>query len=125
MASDIQATQGRPPHEPRAKNVQYHRTGGIIAVSLTNGCDFLMPVEVIQGLKDATPEQIAEVKVDGGGYGLHWEALDLDLSVPGLLNGLFGTASYMAKRAEETKSPAKSEAAGRDGAKARRPRMEK
>jgi len=28
----------------------------------------------------------------GRGYGLHWEALDADLSVPGLLAGLFGAA---------------------------------
>ena len=44
-----------------------------------------------QGLETATGEELGAVEILGAGYGLHWEALDTDLSVPGLLAGLFGT----------------------------------
>jgi hypothetical protein len=52
----------------------------------------------------------------GAGYGLHWEALDADLSVPGLL----GTGAYMARRAGQATSTAKATAA--NGARGGRPR---
>jgi hypothetical protein len=56
------------------------------------------------------------------GYGLHWEALDVDLSIPGLIAGIFGTRSYMARRAGQATSPAKAAAARANGAKGGRPR---
>ncbi|MDX2223212.1 MAG: DUF2442 domain-containing protein, partial [Rhodospirillaceae bacterium] len=62
----------------------------------------------------------------GAGYGLHWPDLDVDLSVPGLLAGLFGTRAYIdrlrARRAGSATSKAKSAAARRNGAKGGRPR---
>jgi len=58
----------------------------------------------------------------GAGYGLHREALDVDLSIPGLLAGLFGTKAYMARHAGRATSPAKAAAARANGAKGGRPR---
>ncbi len=58
----------------------------------------------------------------GTGYGLHWEALDADLSVPGLLAGRFGTQAFMARRAGQATSPAKAEAARGNGTKGGQPR---
>ena len=58
----------------------------------------------------------------GAGYGLHWEALDTDLSLPGLLSGLLGTQAYMARRAGRATSFAKAAAAKANGAKGGRPR---
>jgi hypothetical protein len=76
----------------------------------------------VQGLNQATAEQLGEVEIIGAGYGLHWEALDLDYSVPGLVSGVFGTAKWMAARAGRTVSPAKAAAARANGAKGGRPR---
>ena len=45
-----------------------------------------------------------------------------DLAVPDLMAGLFGTRAWMARRAGRTTSPAKAEAARRNGAKGGRPR---
>lgn len=75
-----------------------------------------------QGLEKATNEQLEAVDILGVGYGLHWEALDVDLSVPGLLDGLFSTRAYMARRAGQATSPAKARAARANGAKGGRPR---
>ncbi len=69
---------------------------------------------------------MAQIEILGLGLGLHWERLDVDLSVPGLLAGLFGTKAYMdrqrAARAGAATSAAKAAAARRNGAKGGRPR---
>ena len=93
-----------------------------MVVELTNGCTFAFPPRPSQGLEDATEDQLAQVEILGVGYGLHWEALDADLSLPGLLAGLFETRSYMARRAGQVTSPAKAAAARANGARGGRPR---
>ncbi len=108
--------------EPRAVKARYDRTKGRIVVDLTNGCTFAFPARVAHGLEAATEDQLAAVEILGNGYGLHWEALDVDISVPGLLAGIFGTRAYMARLAGRTKSPAKAAAARANGAKGGRPR---
>jgi hypothetical protein len=108
--------------EPRAATARYDRRRGRIVVALTNGCTFTFPPHLAQGLEDANDDQLADFEVLGNGYGLHWEALDVDLSIPGLLAGLFGTSAYMARRAGQARSAAKAAAARANGAKGGRPR---
>jgi hypothetical protein len=109
-------------NEPRAAFARYDRKLGRMIVELTNGCTFSFPPHLAQGLETATEDQLAQVEILGRGYGLHWEALDADLSVPGLLVGLFGTRSHMARLAGRATSPAKAAAARANGAKGGRPR---
>jgi hypothetical protein len=108
--------------EPRAASVRYDRRRGRMVIALTNGCSFTFPPRLAQGLEHASDEQIAAFEILGEGYGLHWESLDVDLSIPGLLAGLFGTRSYMARHAGQARSPAKAAAARANGAKGGRPR---
>jgi len=108
--------------EPRASKARYDHAKGRLVVDLTNGCTFAFPARVAQGLEEATDDQLARVEILGNGYGLHWEALDTDISIPGLLAGLFGTKAYMARLAGRSKSLAKTAAARANGAKGRRPR---
>ena len=108
--------------EPRAAAARYDRRSGRVIVDLTNGCIFAFPPKLAQGLEAATAEQLAQVEILGAGSGLHWEALDTDLSIPGLLAGLFGTKSYQAQQAGRATTPAKAAAARANGAKGGRPR---
>jgi hypothetical protein len=108
--------------EPRAASVRYDSRLGRVVVELTNGCTFAFPPRLAQGLEQATEDELAEVEVMGAGYGLHWETLDVDFTVPGLLAGIFGTRSYMARHAGRATSPAKAAAARANGAKGGRPR---
>lgn len=108
--------------EPRAAAARYDRQSGRVIVDLTNGCTFAFPPHLAQGLEDATEDQLAEIEILGQGYGLHWEALDVDLSLPGLMAGIFGTKAYMARRAGQATSTAKAAAARANGAKGGRPR---
>jgi hypothetical protein len=82
-----------------------------------------------QGLEYASDDELADVTILGLGLGLHWERLDVDLSVTSLLAGLFGTKAWMdrerASRAGSATSPAKAAAAWRNGTKGDRPRKQK
>jgi hypothetical protein len=118
----LQRGQAAAVTEPRAASAHYDRKLGRIVVELTNGCTFSFPPRLAQGLGTATEDQLAQVEILGAGYGLHWEALDADLSVPGLLAGLFGTRSHMARLAGRATSPAKAAAARANGVKGGRPR---
>jgi hypothetical protein len=109
-------------YEPRASAARYDRCPDRVIVELTNGCTFTFPPRLVQGLHSATADQLAQVEILGAGSGLHWEALDADLSIPGLLAGLFGTKAYMARRAGQATSSAKAAAARANGAKGGRPR---
>ena len=108
--------------EPRAASARYDAKAGRIVVDLTNGATFAFPPALVQGLCDAIPEQLAEIEISPSGYGLHWPQLDEDYSVPGLVNGVFGTAKWMAAKAGRTTSAAKAAAARANGAKGGRPR---
>lgn len=108
--------------EPRAATARYDRQLDRVIVDLTNGCTFAFPPRIAQGLEAASADQLAEVEILGLGYGLHWEELDVDLSLPGLMAGTLGTKTFMARRAGQTTSPAKAAAARANGAKGGRPR---
>lgn len=83
---------------PRARFARYDRQQDRIVVDLVNGSTFSLPPNLLQGFDGATPDQIAEVEVQGVGFGLHWESLDADFTVAGLMAGRFGTARYMRER---------------------------
>lgn len=111
--------------EPRALAVRYDAPSGRIVVDLTNSCTFAFPARRIEELADASDAEIAEVEIAGAGFGLRWEARDADISLPGLMGGLFGTQTWMqelARRAGQSRSPAKAAAARANGAKGGRPR---
>ena len=108
-------------HEPRASAARYDRRSARVIVELTNGCTFAFPPRLAQGLESATEQQLSQVEILGTGTGLHWEALDTDLSIPSLLAGLFGTRAYLARQAGRATSPAKAAAARANGAKGGRP----
>lgn len=54
-------------------------------VDLADGRVIAVPLAWFPRLLGATPEQLAAVELSP--YGLHWEALDEDISVAGLLAG--------------------------------------
>ena len=112
--------------EPRARTARYDRRSGRVVVDLDNGCAFAFPARLAQGLENASDDGLATVEVLGLGYGLRWDGLDVDLAVPGLLAGLFGTKAWMdrlrAAQAGQATSARKAEAARRNGRKGGRPR---
>ena len=84
-----------------------------------------IPVARIEGLAGAPASLIRSVRLQGGGYGLYWPSLDLDLAVPELVAGCFGSRTWMsalARQGGKVSSPAKRRAARANGKLGGRPR---
>jgi Protein of unknown function (DUF2442) len=111
--------------EPRAAFAAYRSQQRALRIGLTNGATITVPVKLIAGLKRAKTKDLRAVEVLGRGGGLHWEGLDLDLSVPGLLTSLFSGPEWLAELGRiggRSSSAAKAAAARRNGRKGGRPR---
>ncbi|MFN3670648.1 MAG: DUF2442 domain-containing protein [Bosea sp. (in: a-proteobacteria)] len=112
--------------EPRASSASYDPATGRIVLNLVTGCSYAFPVNLVQELQQARPDDFAVISVDGLGLNLHIPALDTDLYVPALVAGIFGTRDWMsrelARRAGQVSSPAKAAAARVNGLKGGRPR---
>ena len=108
--------------QPRAASARYDHKLRQIVVKYTNGATFSFPPALVQGLSGASADKLADIRILGRGFGLHWEALDTDLTVPGLVDYVFGARKVAARLAGRAKSPAKSKAARANGAKGGRPK---
>lgn len=114
--------------EPRVTEVEYRAGAGLdlLVLKLSDGRRHVIPREDLQGLQSATKEQIGRVQILGKGTGLHWPALDVDLYVPSLLRGVYGSKKWMAeigRNGGSVKSAAKKRAARANGLKGGRPRQ--
>lgn len=112
--------------EPRAIAARFEPESGRIVIDLANGCAYAFPPALVEDLAGARPSDLAAVAVDGVGFNLHFPTIDVDLFVPALVAGLFGTRAWMARslaaRAGRSRTPAKAAAARANGAKGGRPR---
>lgn len=57
-------------------------------VSLADGRKLGVPLAYFPRLLSASPEQRLRYELSGGGTGVHWDEIDEDISVPGLLMGV-------------------------------------
>ncbi|HBP0372781.1 TPA: DUF2442 domain-containing protein [Pseudomonas aeruginosa] len=71
--------------DPIAIDVAF--TADTFRVTLDDGRDLSIPLAWFPRLLHGTPEQRAQWEMSGGGEGLHWEALNEDISISGLLAG--------------------------------------
>lgn len=56
-------------------------------VSLVDGCQLVVPLAFFPRLLRAATEERANFVISGGGAAIHWDELDEDISVSGLLAG--------------------------------------
>lgn len=87
--------------EPQAKSASYDYATSRLVLELKNGTTLIVPCRLIQGLRNADPHLIAQVELLPRGAALHWEKLDVDISLAGLLAGSFGTKRWMREIARE------------------------
>ncbi len=126
-AKAVKRGQRRAVKEPQALAARYDGKSGRIVIDLTNGAQFAFLPQMAQGLAGAKKSALGEIVVSPAGIGLHWPRLDVDLTVSGLLAGMFGSRMWMrelASRGGKSVSDKKAAAARSNGAKGGRPRLE-
>jgi hypothetical protein len=114
--------------EPRVTAVEYRPGAGLdlLILKLSDGHRQLIPREDLEGLENASREQIGHIEIIGHGTGLHWPDLNLDHYVPALLRNVYGTRRWMTmigRRGGSNQSAAKRKAAQRNGQKGGRPKQ--
>ena len=57
----------------------------MLRVRLSDGRELAAPLEWFPRLRDATDEQRSSWRLIGRGVGIHWDRIDEDISVEGLL----------------------------------------
>jgi len=70
---------------PKAVDVRV--SGDTLSVELSDGRTISVPLDWYPRLTHATAEERSHWRFIGGGHGIHWEDLDEDISVEGLLAG--------------------------------------
>ena len=109
----------------QAVSAKYDLKKNLIVVHLSNGANFSFPPNLAQGLQGAKDADLKIIELSPQGTGLHWPRLSVDLSVTGLLSGVFGSrnwTSQQAAKAGRAKTEAKAVAARLNGAKGGRPK---
>lgn len=71
--------------DERVTHIEFNEV--MLTVSLMDGRKISVPLDWYPKLANATPDQQQSWTIIGGGYGMHWEDLDEDLHISGLLRG--------------------------------------
>lgn len=79
-------------HEERASrpvplSVRYDRHSENIVICFEDGTTFVVPPCALESLRNATEDDLATVELLGE-TGLHWEKLDVDYTIAGLMDRL-------------------------------------
>lgn len=110
----------------RAIAAHYDAAKARIIVELSSGAEVSFPPSHAQGLEGAGAEDLSALEITPSGLGLHFPKLDADIYIPSLIEGILGSASWMAASMGKTggavRSPAKAQAARENGKKGGRPR---
>jgi len=72
-------------HKP-AKAVEVWFEDKKLLVRIEDGREIAVPLEWFPKLRDAAPKELSNWSLVGNGIGIHWEDLDEDFSVKGLLH---------------------------------------
>lgn len=91
--------------ELRAKSVVYDRKAEKLIILLTNNATYYISPRLLEGLHYASLEKVEDFHLSGDGSSIHWESLDVDFSIPGIIAGRFGSETWMEQLNGEYKPP--------------------
>jgi Protein of unknown function (DUF2442) len=115
--------QLRGPHAVRA---HYDAARDRIVVELSTGIEISFTPKQAQGLEAARAEDLSEIEITPSGLGLHFPKLDADIFVFALMEGVLGSAKWMAGQMGRiggaARSASKAQAARENGKRGGRPR---
>lgn len=114
-------------HVPQATGATYNPDTGLVCIRLSNGVVIGLPAAQTQGLESASAADLSVIDISPNGYGIHFPELDVDLYLPALMEGIFGTKAWMAERGRKggkATSKVKKAAASANGKLGGRPRKD-
>ena len=127
IEAQIDAAIKRQPEidavEPRAIDVTFD--DGRFTIHFNNDVIFSFMAESVEAIATLPPITLATVELTPSGKGLRWDEPDIDLSIQGLLLGIFGSNVWMkqiASKGGSSTSDKKKAASRANGAKGGRPK---
>ena len=114
---------------PPAVAVRYDRRISRVVISLDSGLEIAFASRDVQGLENAHPADLVDAEISPSGLGVHFPKIDVDIYIPGLLEGFLGSkrwmASQMGKIGGKALSEGKASAARANGRLGGRPKNTK
>ena len=115
--------------DPTVSEAHFENPGDGMAliIKMSDGSVHGIPKSKLEGLADATDEVASNFEISEGGLGLRWPQIDLDMFVPALLQGTYGTRAWMSslgRMGGRARTEAKRTASRLNGLKGGRPRKE-
>jgi len=80
----------------RATSAVFDKHQGKVVVELSSGLTIAFKPTDAQGLELAKPADLAEIEITPSGFGLYFPKIDVDLYIPALLEGFFGSKKWTA-----------------------------
>lgn len=126
FAAATRSVAARRSAEPIAVTARYDRRSDRIVVTLNSGMELAFPPHIAQGLEHAKPADLKKIEISPSELGIHFPDVDAHLYLPALMQGIFGSESWIAARlgaaGGRARSAAKTTAARANGKKGGRPR---
>lgn len=121
--AEMAAGHARYREEQRgyAVSLRYDRNDDTFLLALRSGSRLTIPRSAIAELRDVSTEGIESVILSPEGGAVCYAPLDIAISVPGLVREMTGATGWLS-RGGSTKTPAKAQAARKNGAKGGRPK---
>jgi hypothetical protein len=89
------------PDDPSAISAEYIRSLDLVIVKISDGSRLTIPREQLQGLENATPEQLAHIEIFGT-TDIAWPDLDVDHYLPHLMGGQYSSEKWKQSRKQQT-----------------------
>src|SRR6266567_1291055 len=93
-----QRAKDREGRVPRVVAAHYDRKTGRVVMELSSNLIVSFSPGDVEGLENAKPSRFSEIEISPSGFGIHFPALDADVYVPALLEGMLGSKRWMASR---------------------------
>lgn len=76
--------------------VTYSRAMDRVRIIFDDRTIYVVPRRLLEGLEDASADQLKRIEIAATGPALHWPLLGVTQSVPKLLDGVYGSKQWMA-----------------------------